>query len=186
MSYELDIVFLDRDGTLNHDEGYLADPARLVLLSGAAEAVATLNAAKVKVAVVTNQSGVGRGLVTPEALAQIHARLRALLAERGARLDGIYVCMHRPEEGCACRKPETALALQAARELQVDVRRSATIGDKMADIELGRRLGGLSVLVRTGEGAKTEAGLDALQRPDYIARDLHDAVQWLGFWGPSR
>lgn len=186
MRDELDIVFLDRDGTLNHDEGYLADPERLVLLPGAAEAVAALNAAGVKVVLVTNQSGVGRGLIAPEALDRIHARLRALLAEGGARLDGIYACLHRPEEGCACRKPETALALQAARELKVDAARSATIGDKAADIELGSRLGGVSILVRTGHGAQTESGLGDGLRPDYIARDLYDAVQWLGFLGPRQ
>jgi histidinol-phosphate phosphatase family protein len=93
----IDIVFLDRDGTLNHDEGYLADPERLVLLPGAAKAVAALNAAAVKAVVISNQSGVGRGLVTPQALTQIHHRLIALLAEQGAALDAIYFCPHRPE-----------------------------------------------------------------------------------------
>ncbi len=175
------MAFLDRDGTLNHDEGYLADPAQLVLFPGAADAVAALNAARVKVALITNQSGVGRGVIAPEALDRIHARLRALLAERGARLDGIYACLHRPEDGCECRKPETALALRAARDLGVDAARSVMIGDKAADIELGRRLGGRSILVRTGYGAQTEAELGGKWRPDYIARDLHDAVQWLGF-----
>jgi histidinol-phosphate phosphatase family protein len=175
----IDIVFLDRDGTLNRDEGYLADPERLVLLPGAAKAVAALNAAAVKAVVISNQSGVGRGLVTPQALTQIHHRLIALLAEQGAALDAIYFCPHRPEEACACRKPGTVLALQAARALGVDPARSATIGDKAADLDLGRRLGGLAVLVRTGEGEKTMKGLLASDRPDYIARDVDDAVQWL-------
>ncbi len=179
MRRPLDVVFLDRDGTLNHDEGYLADPERLVLLPGAAKAVAALNAAAVKAVVISNQSGVGRGLVTPQALAQIHHRLIALLAEQGAALDAIYFCPHRPEEACACRKPGTVLALQAARALGVDPARSATIGDKPADLELGRRLGGLAVLVRTGEGEKTETGLPVSHRPDYIADTVDDAVQWL-------
>ena len=180
------IVFLDRDGTLNHDEGYLADPQQLVLFPGAADAVAALNAAGVKAVLITNQSGVGRGVIAPAALDRIHARLRALLAERGARLDGIYACLHRPEDGCACRKPETALALRAAHDLGVDAARSVMIGDKAADIEMGRRLGGLSILVRTGYGAQTEVDLDEGSRPDYIARDLHDAVQWLGFRARAR
>ncbi|MEW6683063.1 MAG: lipopolysaccharide heptosyltransferase II [Nitrospirota bacterium] len=183
---EIQIVFLDRDGTLNHDEGYLADPERLALLPGAAEAVAALNAAGVKVAIVTNQSGVGRGLIAPDALDRIHARLRALLAERGARVDGIYSCPHRPEEACACRKPESTLALRAARDLRVDATRSATIGDKAVDIELGSRLGGLSILVQTGHGTRTESDLADGPRPDYIARDLYDAVQWLGFSPSAR
>jgi histidinol-phosphate phosphatase family protein len=178
---QIDIVFLDRDGTLNHDEGYMSDPDRLVLLPGAAEAVAALNAAGVKAAVITNQSGVGRGLVTPEALARVHERLVALFARHGARVDGIYACPHRPEEGCACRKPGTALAIRAARDLGVDASRSAVIGDKAVDLELGRRLGGRSILVRSGEGRKTESELSAAVRPHYIAEDVYDAVQWLGF-----
>lgn len=182
----LDIVFLDRDGTLNWDEGYLADPRHLVLFPGAADAVAALNAAGVKVALITNQSGVGRGVITPDALDRIHERLRALLAERGARLDGVYACLHRPEDGCACRKPATALALQAARDLAVNAARSVMIGDKAADIEMGRRLGGRSILVRTGYGAQTEVELSGGVGPDYIARDLYDAVQWLGFQPRAR
>jgi histidinol-phosphate phosphatase family protein len=181
VSGHIDIVFLDRDGTLNLDEGYMSDPDRLVLLPGAAEAVAALNAAGVKAAVITNQSGVGRGLVTREALGRVHDRLVALFARHGAHLDGIYACMHRPEDGCECRKPGTALAIRAARELGVDASHSAVIGDKAVDIELGRRLGGRSVLVRSGEGRKTESELSAAARPDYIAEGVYDAVQWLGF-----
>ncbi|MFZ5875327.1 MAG: D-glycero-alpha-D-manno-heptose-1,7-bisphosphate 7-phosphatase [Nitrospirota bacterium] len=177
----IDIVFLDRDGTLNHDEGYMSDPDRLVLLPGAAEAVAALNAAGVKAVVITNQSGVGRGLVSREALARVHERLAALLAQRGARLDGIYSCVHCPEEGCDCRKPGTALAVQAARDLGVDVSRSAMIGDKSVDLELGRRLGGRTVLVRSGEGRKTETELSSSMRPNHIADTIYEAVQWLGF-----
>lgn len=187
LRHGLEVVFLDRDGTLNRDDGgYLAEPDGLVLLPGAAEAVAALNAAGVKAVVVTNQSGVGRGLIATEALARIHARLAALLARQGACLDGIYSCVHRPDEGCDCRKPGTALAIRAARDLGVNVSRSAMIGDKAVDIELGRRLGGRSILVRSGEGEKTESELSAVERPDYIARDVYDAVQWLGFGGPKR
>jgi histidinol-phosphate phosphatase family protein len=173
------VVFLDRDGTLNRDDGYLADPDGLVLLPGAAEAVAALNAAGVKAVVVTNQSGVGRGLITEEALARIHERLRGLLAAGGAVLDGIFVCPHQPEHGCACRKPGTELALRAARDLGVDPARSAMIGDKPADVALAHRLGGRAVLVLTGKGRETAAGLTADAHPHYVARDVLDAVSWL-------
>jgi histidinol-phosphate phosphatase family protein len=173
------VVFLDRDGTLNRDDGYLADPDGLVLLPGAAEAVAALNAAGVKAVVVTNQSGVGRGLITEEALARIHERLRGLLAAGGAVLDGIFVCPHQPEHGCACRKPGTELALRAARDLGVDPARSAMIGDKPADVALAHRLGGRSVLVLTGKGRETASGLAADVHPHYVARDVFEAVTWL-------
>jgi histidinol-phosphate phosphatase family protein len=177
---DLQVVFLDRDGTLNLDEaGYLADPDRLVLLPGAAEAVRALNEAGVKAVVVTNQSGVGRGKVTPDALDRIHARLTELFASHGARLDGIYACLHRPDEGCGCRKPGTDLALRAARDLGVDPARSAMIGDKDVDLELARRLGGHAVLVLTGQGRETAAGLTSDSKPRYIARDVLDAVSWL-------
>ena len=176
----LEVVFLDRDGTLNRDDGgYLADPDGLVLLPGAAEAVAALNAAGVKAVVVTNQSGVGRGLITEEALARIHERLRVLLAAGGAVLDGIVVCPHRPEHGCTCRKPGTELALRAARDLGVDPARSAMIGDKPADVALAHRLGGRAVLVLTGKGQETAAGLTADAPPHYVARDVLDGVSWL-------
>lgn len=180
LRHGLEVVFLDRDGTLNRDDGgYLADPDGLVLLPGAAEAVAALNAAGVKAVVVTNQSGVGRGLITEEALARIHERLRGLLAAGGAVLDGIAVCPHRPEHGCACRKPGTELALRAARDLGVDPARSAMIGDKPADVALAHRLGGRAVLVLTGKGRETAAGLTADAHPHYVARDVLDAVSWL-------
>jgi len=176
----LEVVFLDRDGTLNRDDGgYLADPDGLVLLPGAAEAVAALNAAGVKAVVVTNQSGVGRGLITEEALARIHERLRVLLAAGGASLDGIFVCPHRPEHGCACRKPGTELALRAARDLGVDPARSAMIGDKPEDVALAHRLGGRAVLVLTGKGRETASGLAADVHPHYVARDVFEAVTWL-------
>ena len=180
MSYKLDVVFLDRDGTLNRDdEGYLADPDRVVLLPGAVEAVRSLNAAGIKAVVVTNQSGIGRGLISEEDLRRIHERLIALLAAGGAMLDGIFVCPHRPEHGCACRKPGTELALRAARDLGVDPARSAMIGDQPADVALAHRLGGRAVLVLTGKGRETAAGLMADAHPHYVARDVFEAVSWL-------
>ncbi len=180
MSHELDVVFLDRDGTLNRDdEGYLADPDRVRLLPGAAEAVRSLNEAGIKAVVVTNQSGIGRGLITEEALARIHERLIALLAAGGATLDGVFVCPHRPEHGCACRKPGIELALRAARQLGVDSTRSAMIGDQPADVALAHRLGGRAVLVLTGHGKRTDLEWADEPRPHYIARDVYDGVQWL-------
>ena len=176
------VVFLDRDGTLNLDPGYLNHPDRMSLLPGVGPAVVRLNRAGYKTVVVTNQSGVGRGLIEKEALEAIHARLRELLAEHGAHLDGIYACLHRPDEGCDCRKPGVGLVLQARRELGLAMEgQSIVIGDKATDVELARNVGALAIFVLSGERPEEErtrmaaAGLS----PDYVARDLGEAVAWI-------
>ena len=180
-------VFLDRDGTINEDVGYLADPDRMRLLPGAARAIARLNQAGLPVVVVTNQSGVARGLIDPAALPRIHARLAGLLAMEGARLDGLYVCPHYPfgtrtefVRTCRCRKPATGMIDQAAVDLGLDASRSCMVGDKLSDMELGRAVGAATVLVRTGEGADLEARWPAAcAPPDHVATDLADAVDWI-------
>ena len=175
------VVFLDRDGTLNKDPGYLNNPDAVRLLPGVGPAIARLNAAGLKTVVVSNQSGVGRGLIEPDALEAIHHRMRQLLAEDGARLDGIYVCLHRPEEGCACRKPAPGLVVRACEELGVSAKGSWVVGDKATDVELARNVGATGVFVASGahpeeERAKMSAsGLT----PDYEARDLGEAVEWI-------
>jgi histidinol-phosphate phosphatase family protein len=142
-------AFLDRDGTLIVDEHYLADPARVRLRPGAARAVARLNAAGLPVVVVTNQSGIARGLLTGDDYARVHARFVALLADEGAHVDAAYHCPHHPEYGvaCACRKPGLALFQQAASEHAIDLARSAYVGDKLRDVLPAARTGGLGVLV---------------------------------------
>src|SRR6185437_1189986 len=139
------VILLDRDGTLVIDRGYLGDPAGLEILPGAAEALGRLHRAGHRLVVVSNQSGVGRGLLSEERLEQINARLSQMVREAGAQLAGIYCCPHRPEERCECRKPGTALVQQAARELGFDPSAAVVIGDKASDVELGRRLGALTV-----------------------------------------
>lgn len=175
------VVFLDRDGTLNKDPGYLNNPDAVCLLPGVGPAVARLNEAGYKTVVVTNQSGIGRGLIEPDALEAIHQRLRQLLAEDGAWLDGIYVCTHRPDEGCGCRKPAPGLVDRARRELGLGADRSFVIGDKATDVELARNIGATAVFVLSGDHPEEErakmAGLDL--SPDYVARDLAEAVEWI-------
>ena len=140
-------VFLDRDGTIVVDKHYLADPGGLELLPNALEGLVELRALGAKLVVVTNQSGVGRGYFPAEAIEPMHERLRELLAEGGVDLDGIYVCPHAPDDGCACRKPGSALFEQAAVELGVELRESFVVGDKEADVEAGRRIGATSLLI---------------------------------------
>ena len=140
-------VFVDRDGTLNVDTHYLQGPEKVELHLGVREGVALLRAHGFLVVVVTNQSGISRGFYTREAVEAIHQKIQRLMAEAGTQIDAFYYCPHAPQEGCACRKPGTALFEQAARELHIDLRTSAIIGDRMLDVEAGTRLGLTTVYV---------------------------------------
>jgi D-glycero-D-manno-heptose 1,7-bisphosphate phosphatase len=144
-------VFLDRDGTVIHDRHYLGDPSGVELIAGAASAIARLNAAGVPVILVTNQSGIGRGMFGESDYLAVHRRLEEVLAEHGARLDGVYHCPHAPDDGpgCDCRKPAAGLFLRAAHDHGLDLARSSYIGDRARDVAPAARFGGLPVLVRS-------------------------------------
>ena len=161
-------VVLDRDGTLVVDRDYLDDPAELEFLPGVAEGLRHLYEQGYRLLVISNQSGVGRGLFSLERLEQINARLRQMVRAVGADLAGIYCCPHRPEDGCACRKPGTELLLQAARELGFDPKEAVVIGDKGSDVELGRRVGAATLLISNDPNARTEPPADHVV-PDLIA-----------------
>ncbi|HEY2954594.1 MAG TPA: HAD family hydrolase [Candidatus Eisenbacteria bacterium] len=181
-------VFLDRDGTIVVERGYLSDPSEIELLPGAARALRELKAAGYPLVVVSNQSGVGRGLFPASRVHEAMARLRGLLREHGVELDGIYFCPHRPDEGCACRKPGTALLERAADDLRLDLKRSVMVGDKRLDPETGRRAGGLGLLVRTGYGRDEEqrSGEEGAEpRPDAAFDDLAAAARWILERGPG-
>ncbi|MFQ5735703.1 MAG: D-glycero-alpha-D-manno-heptose-1,7-bisphosphate 7-phosphatase [Thermodesulfobacteriota bacterium] len=170
-------VFLDRDGTINIDTGYLSKPEELVLIPGAAEAIRRLNGLGVKVIIITNQSGVGRGYFTDADVDRVNARLAALLGLEGARIDGVYYCIHRPGDGCGCRKPQNGLTLKAAEEHGVDLSRSFVVGDKASDVELAWGSGARGVLVLTGNGPEELEKM--ARRPDHVAPDLREAVEWI-------
>lgn len=171
-------VFLDRDGTLNPDPGYIGSPDQFELFPGVAAALARLTRAGARLVVVTNQSGVGRGLFSSVDLDAIHAKLRRLLHDAGASVDAIYVCPHHPDERCRCRKPETGMVDQAVRELRIDLSRSYLIGDHAKDMELAKRVGAKRVWVTTSEhgaGAQPESGDNAVM----LAPSLDKAVTWI-------
>ena len=199
-------VFLDRDGTINEEVGYLDRLEKLRLIPGAAEAVRLINRSGMKAVVVTNQSGVARGLFDEAFLGAVHLRLREMLRAEGAVLDGLYYCPHHPREGrgiylrqCDCRKPAPRLLLNAVAELSLDPKRSLMIGDTLRDVEAAARIGVPAILVRTGYGAEAaaalesgtaglpaKAGVTAPPReegtrvpPAHIAPDLLAAVRWL-------
>jgi heptosyltransferase-2 len=174
-------VFLDRDGTLNHEISYIRDPQELNLIPGAAESVARLNRAGARVVLITNQSGIGRGMFSPEVLEATHNRLKELLATEGGRLDAIYFCPHHPDDGCLCRKPGTLMIERATRDLSIDLKKAYVIGDQIRDIELGYRVGMKTVLVKTGP-TSAEALVQLQEKglpPHYVADSIVDAVSWI-------
>ncbi len=174
-------VFLDRGGTLNRDTGYVESPQELDLLAGVVEAVARLNRERAHVVLITNQSGIGRGLVSSASVDAVHARLRESLHAGGASLDGIYCCPHHPDDGCLCRKPGTLLVERAVAELGLDGTSAYVVGDQKRDVELARRIDARSVLVTTGPTSRQAlADLEAERlRPDYVAVSLGEAVEWI-------
>lgn len=168
------LVLLDRDGTINVERHYLSSPDQVELLPGAAEAIGLLrDRLGLRVAVVTNQSGLARGYFDEPTLERIHARVRALLADEGQDVDGFYFCPHHPDERCACRKPAAELAHRAAADLGAEV--LYVVGDNVCDVELGQQVGATTILVRTGHGERVLAENGA--RPDHIADDLLAAAR---------
>jgi heptosyltransferase-2 len=174
-------VFLDRDGTLNEDPGYLRSSADVKLLSGVGPALARLKSAGARLVVVTNQSGVGRGFLTLKDLEAIHARLEGLLEQHEAALDAIYFCPHHPDDRCRCRKPARGMVDRAASELQLDLRRSYLIGDHVSDMQLAKSVGAKPVLVTTGKvDAPAVEKLRAVQAlPDKVVSSMPEAVEWI-------
>ena len=186
-------VFIDRDGTLTEEVGYVNHPKRLRLLPRSAEAIRRLNRSGVKAVMVTNQSGVARGYFTEEVLQAVNEALVSQLKAEGAYLDGLYVCVHHPTVGeppyrtvCDCRKPEPGLLTRAAADLGLDLSRSWTVGDKISDVLAGRRAGTGSILVLTGYGLGEWEFRRARwpTEPDHVAEDLLAAVEWIQNGGP--
>jgi len=181
-------VFLDRDGTICEEVGYVNHLSRSRLLPNSLEAIRLINQAGLLAVVTTNQSGVARGYFSQDLVEAVHAKLRASALEAGARLDGIYYCPHHPSEGtapwrasCDCRKPLPGLIKRAAREHGIDLSRSYAVGDSVVDIDAAAAAGVPGVLVKTGYGR----GLLEHQRhrfrtePAYAAEDLLEAVGWI-------
>ena len=173
-------VFLDRDGTINEEMGYINHLSRFVLLPQAAPAIQGLNRAGLKVVVVTNQSGAARGYFPETLVGQVHALMGKLLAAEGARVDAIYTCLHLPEAKCACRKPQPKLIQDAARDLGLDLSRSYLVGDRYMDIQTAQNAGVKGVLVLTGYGlGEYEQRSSRSPAPAHVAQDLLEAADWI-------
>lgn len=169
-------VFLDRDGTLIVERHFLADPGGVELIPGAIDALRRLRQHGWTLVLVTNQSGIGRGLYTAAEFEAVQARIDELLAAAGIRLDAVYWCPHAPEQSCECRKPGLALFRRAAEDLGLDLAASAYVGDRLRDVEPAAALGGRAILVRTGYGRQDEPragpGVE-------VAADLAEAAERL-------
>jgi D-glycero-D-manno-heptose 1,7-bisphosphate phosphatase len=175
-------IFLDRDGVIieNRDD-YVKTLAEVQFIPGAVAALARLAALDWAIVIVTNQSPIGRGLVTPAMSEAINAHVRQKIEQAGGRVDGVYVCPHHPEAGCACRKPAPGLLLNAAADLGLDLAASVMIGDALTDVQAGQRAGTQGLLVLTGRGASQAPQLARAGLADVpVAEDLAAALAaWL-------
>ncbi len=181
-------VFLDRDGTINEQMGYINHVSRFQLLPGVAEAIKRLNENNIPVIVVTNQSGLARGYFPESLLTEVHYRMADMLRENGAEIDAVYICPHHPEakeekyrQDCPCRKPKTGLLEQAAVDLDISLHDSYMVGDRWSDIKCADRAGCTPLLVLTGYGRGDYEYIGPHQeiQPKYCAENLLDAVKWI-------
>ena len=184
-------VFLDRDGTINEEVGYLDSLDKLKLIPTAYSAIQLINKSSMKAIVVTNQAGVARGFFTEDFIRQTHEIIQTALLQKEASIDKFYYCPHHPSEGkgiylqnCNCRKPMPGMLLQAAHDLDIELAGSYMVGDTCRDIETAKKVGVKAILVKTGYGREELHDIDtdaakAENRPDFIAEDILEAVKWI-------
>jgi D-glycero-D-manno-heptose 1,7-bisphosphate phosphatase len=184
-------VFLDRDGTINEEVGYLDSPDKLKVIPASYQAIKLIKLNGMKAVVISNQSGVARGFFTEEFVQEINNFIAADLQKHGAVIDKFYYCPHHPEHGhgeylqnCNCRKPAPGMLLQAAQELNIDLSSSYFVGDRFIDMETAKNVGAKGILVKTGYGEDSlqDGGPDTAtpdNAPDVITADILEAVQWI-------
>jgi len=184
-------VFLDRDGTINEEVGYLDSLDKLKIIPAAYEAIRLINKSCMKAIVVTNQAGVARGFFTEKFVRQTHEIIQASLLQKRASIDKFYYCPHHPTEGtgiylqnCNCRKPLPGMLLQAAHDLNIELRSSYMIGDTYRDMETAKKVGVKGILVKTGYGCEVLQDVSpdvatAENKPDFVAEDILEAVKWI-------
>lgn len=168
-------VFLDRDGTIIEDRGYISKPDEVEFYPGAIGALKLLKSHGFELVIITNQSGIARRYLTHEALNKIHDKILGTLKLNNISIAAVYFCPHHPDEKCSCRKPNIGMVTSAEKRLNLDLSKSFVVGDKITDTVLAKRFGGKGVLVLTGFGAKEKRE----PRPDFVAKDLVSAVGWI-------
>jgi D-glycero-D-manno-heptose 1,7-bisphosphate phosphatase len=181
-------VFMDRDGTISEEVGYLSELDQLCLISKSAEAIRLINESGLMAIVITNQSGVARGYFTEEMVNRIHEKMKELLEKQDVHLDGIYYCPHHPEgvieyyrKTCNCRKPAVGLLEKASKDHDINLAASYIVGDKLIDIELASKVGAKGILVLTGYGKDELKKINDVPeiKPAYVADNLFDAIEWI-------
>ena len=171
-------IFLDRDGTINHDKNYLSDEKDLKLYKNVEKALIKFKQLGFKIVIVTNQSGIARKYFTVTKLNKIHSKLIEMLKKLKVTVDGIYYCPHGPDDNCDCRKPKIGMAQKAAKELNIDLKRSYMIGDSVRDYIFGYNFGGKGIMVLTGHGKKQFAKIKSeKQKPLAVVRSLLQTVE---------
>jgi D,D-heptose 1,7-bisphosphate phosphatase len=175
-------VFLDRDGTINEDPGYLGEPDKVKLFPDTGEALSILkNKLNFKLIIISNQSGIARGLITKGNVKAVNRKVNELLSKYNVKIDAFYYCPYHPEfnteEECSCRKPSPEMVLQAADDLKIDLSKSFFIGDAVSDIECGLNAGVKTILVRTGYGNESFYTLQKLNKiPTFVANNILEAA----------
>jgi len=184
-------IFLDRDGVINEEVGYLDSLDKLKVIPCAYEAIKLINESGMKAVVISNQAGVARGLITEEFVKKTNNHLQLILRERGVYINNFYYCPHHPTEGeepyrqiCDCRKPAPGMFLEAARDLNIDLELSYMVGDRFLDMEAAKKAGVKGILVRTGYGKELlqDDGPNKAtpeNKPDFIAEDILEAIRWI-------
>lgn len=180
-------AFIDRDGNLIVETGYMDDVRKVKFYSRSISALKLLKKAGYKIIVVTNQSGVARGYFTEKFVKDTHSHINALLKNHGLKIDGFYYCPHHEKavrakyrKDCTCRKPNTGMLKAAARKFKIDLKKSVTMGDKLSDVKLGHNAGAKGILVLTGYGRREKLKIKEKGiMPDFIARDFYSAAGWV-------
>jgi len=172
-------VFIDRDGTINVNYGYISDPDDFKMYPGVAKGIKLLNEKGFKIIVITNQSGIARGYFSKGVLENIHEKMKKELSNKGANVDAIYYCPHHPDEHCNCRKPNPGLLEKAVKEFDIDTEKSFIIGDRMLDVEVGYKIGCKTVLVPEDKEKVKKEMEESNVEPDVICDDFYSGVEWM-------
>jgi len=172
-------VFIDRDGTINVNSGYISNPDQFKMYPNVAKGIKLLYNEGFKIIIITNQSGIARGYFSKEKLEEIHDKMKKGLSEENVEIDAIYYCPHHPDENCKCRKPKPGLLEQAIKDFDIDVNNSFFIGDRMLDVEAGKKVGCRTVLIPEDKELVQKEMEKSNVKPDHVCNDFYTGAKWI-------